>query len=505
MKTYRNQFITTIFLLVISVITNSKLQAQACTPAGDQVTYGSNNVWLGYVYSGTNFNTYHGYITAGTTGSDAFDHNFGGSNTTFVTNGCPITTQQFSVRYKLTKTFTNQNTQFTVSGDDGFRLSIDGGATWLINRWNDQGYTTTTVSAHMNGTYNLVLEYYENAGDNRITFASAGLCTGSDDPSVYGTGNVWRAYVYEGRNFDSYKGSKTEGSASDLNFDEGFGGDNVTMNWLSCPITTSNFSARFRLNKTFAAGTYMFTIGGDDGYRLSLDGGATWVIDRWVDQSYSITTYTTILNGNHNMVLEYYENGGSNRVSFTMSQTLILPVKLKSFNATLLASKDVQLNWKTSGETAFEKYIVQRSTDGRAFQDISSIAGIGGNSVENNYQYVDQASHSGTVYYRLAMKDLDGTITYSGSVSVAVPKFTTVKMYPTTITNQAVFLESDKNIERAKVEMFDMNGRNIMTRNMAVRYGKQTIALPATPVKGFYSLRISSDTQVVINNILIVQ
>jgi hypothetical protein len=77
---------------------------------------------------------------------------------------------------------------------------------------------------------------------------------------------------------------------------------------------------RYRLQKTFLKGTYTFAIGGDDGYRLSLDGGATWVINRWVDQGYAVTNYTTLLNGTYNIVLEYYENSGGNRISYNLTQ-----------------------------------------------------------------------------------------------------------------------------------------------------------------------------------------
>ena len=38
---------------------------QPCTPQGNQTTYGTNNVWIGYLYDGTNFNTYLGYVNEG--------------------------------------------------------------------------------------------------------------------------------------------------------------------------------------------------------------------------------------------------------------------------------------------------------------------------------------------------------------------------------------------------------------------------------------------------------
>ncbi|RZK44993.1 MAG: hypothetical protein EOO94_04760, partial [Pedobacter sp.] len=329
-------------LIVVCLFSRFMVNGQACTPAGDQTTYGTNNVWIGYVYSGTNFNTYRGYVNEGITTNPDFDQSFGGANVTYNTNGCSVTTQAFSVRYRLRKTYTNQNIQFTVGGDDGYRLSIDGGATWLINRWADQGYVATATTAFMNGTYDIVLEYYENSGDNRISFSSASICTGSEDPSVYGTNNVWRGYIYQGTNFNTYKGVKTEGTTLNPNFDEGFGGDNVSISTIACPINTENFSARFRLTRFMSAGTYVFTIGGDDGYRFSLDGGATWVINMWNTQSYNISSYTVALNGTHDMVVEYFEASGQNRITFTMSASL-LPVKLTSFSANAVSSSKVLL------------------------------------------------------------------------------------------------------------------------------------------------------------------
>ena len=95
-------------------------------------------------------------------------------------------------------------------------------------------------------------------------------------------------------------------------------------------IYTENFSARYRLQKT-PLGTYIFTVGGDDGYRLSLDGGGnTWVIDKWQDQGYNITSYTAVLKRLRNIVLEYYENGGENRISFDMNSSNTLPVTLRA-------------------------------------------------------------------------------------------------------------------------------------------------------------------------------
>ena len=88
-------------------------KSQSCTPQGNQTSFGTNNVWRGYVYDNADFTSYKGYVTEGSASSPNFDENFGGDNVTYTTNGCSINTTTFSVRYKLRKNFTNANYEIT--------------------------------------------------------------------------------------------------------------------------------------------------------------------------------------------------------------------------------------------------------------------------------------------------------------------------------------------------------------------------------------------------------
>ena len=75
-------------------------------------------------------------------------------------------------------------------------------------------------------------------------------------------------------------------------------------------LPVDNFSARWTGSFPFAAGMFTFTARADDGVRVFLDG--TLIIDGWKDQP--ATTYTatrTVISGNHEVKVEYYERGGS--------------------------------------------------------------------------------------------------------------------------------------------------------------------------------------------------
>jgi hypothetical protein len=495
-------------LIIILAASGQQLKAQACATAqGDQTAYGANNVWIGYAYTGTNFNNYQGYVNEGSAASPNFDESFGGDNVTYSTNGCSFNTNAFSMRYKLSLALTGNYT-FTVGGDDGYRLSLDGGATWAINNWNDHGYTSSAITVNLGGTTNFVLEFYENGGGNRVTFNMVFNCTGAGSPAAYGSNNVWAGHIYQGMNFDTYKGDVTEGATMDPNFDESFGSSNGNYNTNSCYVVTNQFSARYMLQQDLPYGNYVITIGGDDGYRFSLDGGATWVINRWNDQSYSTSTYTATLSGVKNMVLEYYENGGFNRVSYSMSSTL-LPVTLVSWSATALTTDRALLKWTATNAVSFDHYNIQRSTDGQSFQDVQTIAGATISSgLTQDYSYTDNFSYNGTVYYRLEMVDIDGQANYSGIVSLVRHSATASRIYPTVVENGSLFVESATTVRQARLEIFDMNGRKLQEKSWSVLEGRQQVTIGSNSTglpAGAYLARLSDSQTTLAKQIILVK
>ena len=81
-----------------------------------------------------------------------------------------------------------------------------------------------------------------------------------------------------------------------------------------------------------------------------------------------------------------------------------LPIQLVSFEAKKQGTQ-VELNWRTASELNNEQFIVQHSTDGNDFKDISVIRGAGNSLTEINYQFIHQGAVNGQNYYRLKQID----------------------------------------------------------------------------------------------------
>ncbi|MFP9116338.1 T9SS sorting signal type C domain-containing protein [Flavobacterium sp. RNTU_13] len=151
-------------------------------------------------------------------------------------------------------------------------------------------------------------------------------CTPSGNQTSSGQGQ-WIGYVYSNNtaftttppasvSAFTYRGYTTQTENFDLNPGTGaISGTNI------CGSYADYFTVRFKMNKNYVAGYYTITVGADDGYRLSLDGGATFVssLSDWALHSYGSKTATILLSGNTDLLLEYFENAGSSRVSFNIT------------------------------------------------------------------------------------------------------------------------------------------------------------------------------------------
>jgi len=146
-------------------------------------------------------------------------------------------------------------------------------------------------------------------------------CVPTGDQTSYGAGS-WIGYVYDAATagaFTTYKGIVTEATTFNRTHTTIAAGATAPH----CSMNSDLFTIRYKNTTNFPAGYYTFSVGGDDGVRFSIDGGATWLINNWVIQGYTVSSNPTqvYLSGNTNMVFEYFENSGGAQSSFSYAFT----------------------------------------------------------------------------------------------------------------------------------------------------------------------------------------
>lgn len=103
--------------------------------------------------------------------------------------------------------------------------------------------------------------------------------------------------------------------------------------------------------------------------------------------------------------------GGTNGTGIFGGAVTPLPVLLKSFDAKLVNSSLVELNWITTTELNNSHFIVERSADGFDWEDVSKVLAEGNSLTNVDYISYDKAPLFGISYYRLKQVDFDGKLT----------------------------------------------------------------------------------------------
>ncbi|MDX5444091.1 MAG: T9SS type A sorting domain-containing protein [Hymenobacteraceae bacterium] len=93
-----------------------------------------------------------------------------------------------------------------------------------------------------------------------------------------------------------------------------------------------------------------------------------------------------------------------------------LPVTLVSFKAQLV-SKSVYVKWSTTEEINNDFIALEKSADAENFETVT-VANGKNTSGLTTYDYTDNTPFAGVNYYRLKQVDFDGTVTYSGIISI---------------------------------------------------------------------------------------
>jgi hypothetical protein len=133
--------------------------------------------------------------------------------------------------------------------------------------------------------------------------------------------------------------------------------------------------------------------------------------------TYVLEVYARITTNGVNADPEIFDNNDGGNYTATFVVATPLPVQLTRFTARA-RGKYAELSWATASEQDNDYFAVERSADGRQWQELGRVAGRGTTTLPQQYAYLDQAPLPGLSYYRLKQVDFDGQYEYHGPVSL---------------------------------------------------------------------------------------
>jgi len=104
---------------------------------------------------------------------------------------------------------------------------------------------------------------------------------------------------------------------------------------------------------------------------------------------------------------------GAYRLSLVIRQNPALMVHLLNFGAAKAPEGD-QVSWVTENEATYTNFTVERSTDGKTFDELAAVT----SSAQGSYGYLDKTPANGPNTYRLKITDLNGAVSYSSVVTI---------------------------------------------------------------------------------------
>jgi len=175
---------------------------------------------------------------------------------------------------------------------------------------------------------------------------------------------------------------------------------------------------------------------------------------------------------------------GVGNISFYKS--FPLPVELTSFEGKSNKGTN-ELSWKTATENKMEYYSVERSANGKDFNEIGQVASKNSGSTS---EYTFRDNSVATTYYRLKMVDIDGSFKYSKVVVVYANDFSEIKVFPTIFTSSLKVRLSAINNYAIQCMLIDLSGKTVYQHAYDVKEGVNefSMELPASLPRGQYFL-----------------
>ena len=165
--------------------------------------------------------------------------------------------------------------------------------------------------------------------------------------------------------------------------------------------------------------TVMLTFGTDD--YVNKPDLPTFVIAKrnspafWTNISRSANSLSTLTSGIFTSFSDF--SLASTEKSNGFPGTNPLPVELTRFTATAQAN-GISLGWATAQEKNNDRFEVQRSATGAAFETVGTVKGQGSSSSAHEYAFADNHPLAGLAYYRLRQVDFDGSSAFSPVTTV---------------------------------------------------------------------------------------
>ncbi|MGB0888064.1 MAG: T9SS type A sorting domain-containing protein [Vicingaceae bacterium] len=171
----------------------------------------------------------------------------------------------------------------------------------------------------------------------------------------------------------------------------------------------------------------------------------------------------------------------ANNITVGSTSPTVLPVELITFSASPKEKNGkyaVILNWRTATEINNDYFTIERSSNGRDFEEVAKVSAVGNSSDINNYITVDEKPYEGLSYYRLKQTDFNGKFEYFDLVAVNISNVTDLKVYPNPVSSEmTISMRSKLDNSFVKLNIYNTQGELILQQDKMLSEGMNAVEI----------------------------
>jgi hypothetical protein len=180
-----------------------------------------------------------------------------------------------------------------------------------------------------------------------------------------------------------------------------------------------------------------------------------------------------------------------------------LPLKLSDFLVKVVAFDQIQLNWINFSEFNNDKYLVERSYDGRNWQTAGTVSAIeNALGSKAQYSFIDNRFATGekNIFYRLKLIEKTGTIVYSNQLMIRNGKQTKLSLIPTGGKNEYRLISNNNG--KHLINVINVAGQVVRRLNLAGITANTSFSLESLS-SGIYTIMVQNDVEKEVSRVFV--
>lgn len=143
---------------------------------------------------------------------------------------------------------------------------------------------------------------------------------------------------------------------------------------------------------------------------------------------------------------------------------------IRNLSLQYVQDRGVIVNWASKFNDTTSYFIVERSVDGRNFEQLGELASV---NTRTSFKYIDRKPYTDVSYYRIQVIDYDGKSFVSSLVSLYIPTYGNPELvlYPMPVGNSNTLNLNFQGVEKdfkAMVSITDHFGREVLRKEINI-------------------------------------